>query len=130
MDNLLDGLRDGDQIIKQDCLVLDFADNTSKHRIVSFARAFNLPEAMNLKGRTLVEASDAYEELLKLKDAEGIDPTRCEDLEDLKAYMEELEAAEASGETTPVEASIEEVNLFEPLQLEFMFDEKRALAFD
>lgn len=47
---------------KRDCLVLDFADNSSKHSICNLATLFGLPEKTNLKGRKVVEAKKEFDE--------------------------------------------------------------------
>ena len=57
---------------KDDCLVLDFVDNSSRHSICNLATLFGLPHDLNPKGRKITEIIEDEEEKKERKKAEKI----------------------------------------------------------
>jgi superfamily II DNA or RNA helicase len=47
--------------LKDDCLILDFADNSSRHSVCNLATLFGLPEKTNLNGRNVVKVREEYD---------------------------------------------------------------------
>ncbi len=94
MDNLLDARKRGDFIAKEDCIFLDYVDNTSKHSLVTLATLFGLGAGTDLKGKPI---SKVVAELSKVQlQNPQLDLTKLEDINKLQAYAEQVDLFNAS----------------------------------
>jgi superfamily II DNA or RNA helicase len=62
INNLVVARQTGTFLVKTDCLVLDPADVTGKHSLVTLPTLFGLPEKMDLKGKSALAAVAVVEE--------------------------------------------------------------------
>jgi ATP-dependent helicase IRC3 len=87
--NLHEWLVSGNATAKEDFLVLDVADNTTRHSLVSLSSLFGLPAQMDLKGKKINEAVDKLE-AVSMKHLDT-DLSKCQDIDRLEAYAEEVD---------------------------------------
>jgi hypothetical protein len=57
--NLVEAIRQGVDVLKRDCLILDFVDNTTRHNLITLPSLFGLGSKLDLKGKTVTEALEA-----------------------------------------------------------------------
>jgi superfamily II DNA or RNA helicase len=73
---------------KTDCLVIDVADNSSRHSLASLPSLFGMPAKLNLKRRSAIET------LTELENAQreypNIDISQLQDISQLKAAIERI----------------------------------------
>jgi hypothetical protein len=74
--------------IKQDCLVVDVVDVSSKHSLVTLPTLLGMSAAMNLKGGSLVGAIQKLEEAQK--EYSHIDFSSLKDISQLKSFIESV----------------------------------------
>lgn len=74
---------------KEDCLVLDFVDNSSKHGLASLAGLLDLPGAMDLRGRGAVETAKEVERVKR--ETPWIDTDKISSVEDLETAATRIE---------------------------------------
>jgi hypothetical protein len=86
--NLVTARAEGIPITKPDCLVLDVVDRTTNHLLVDFARAFDLPEDVEMDGIDLLTAKDKLKRERRRRGKE--DPDDISDVA-LAAHAEEHE---------------------------------------
>lgn len=87
--NLIEWLAAGNATSKEDCIVLDVCDNTLRHKLVSLCDLFGLPTKADLKGRTVTEALDLFEQASMTHP--DTDLSACEDFDSLSTYAEEVD---------------------------------------
>jgi ATP-dependent helicase IRC3 len=92
IDNLLQAIAAGLQLLKEDCIILDFTDNCGRHSLVTLPSIFGLPPKLDLKGRSVLEAVQKIEEfeaagkLLPLSEMQDL-----EDIDTLQSYVEQID---------------------------------------
>jgi hypothetical protein len=86
VDNLLEWKAAGKTLEKQDCLIIDVVDNTSKHSLVTLASIFGIGPRVDLKGGSVVAAQESFNEAKKLNP--DVDFDKLETLDDLQSYVE------------------------------------------
>jgi superfamily II DNA or RNA helicase len=72
---------------KQDCIVIDVVDNSSKHSLVTLPTLMGLTNALDLKGKSLVGAIQKIEELQEQHPS--LDFKKLEDLDQIKQFIEQ-----------------------------------------
>ena len=56
------GTRLSEETGKEDCIILDVVDNTTRHDLAAAPTLMGLPSKLDLQGNSVLEASDAWEE--------------------------------------------------------------------
>jgi len=87
--NLLEALKGGMPLHKQDCLVIDVCDNNKRCSLVTLPSLVGLNPDFNLHGESVTKAADKVEELEEKHP--GIDFKDLTDLSKVKAYVEALD---------------------------------------
>lgn len=72
---------------KQDCIVIDVVDNSSKHSLVTLPTLMGLTNALDLKGKSLVGAIQKIEALQEQHPS--LDFKKLEDFDQLKQFIEQ-----------------------------------------
>jgi ATP-dependent helicase IRC3 len=89
IDNLLRAREMGLHIEKEDCILIDVVDATTKHSLVSLPSLFGLNEKMNLRGAKITAV---MEEVAKLKEEKPfVDLTKVDDVKNLRTYAEQVD---------------------------------------
>lgn len=86
--NLKEALKASEQLSKTDCLVLDVADTTHRHSLVSVSSLFGLGQKTDLKGKSVIESAKMVEEARE--ENPQVDFSRLEDITKLKSFIEEV----------------------------------------
>lgn len=73
---------------KEDLLVLDICDSTSRHTLVTLPTLLGLPSGLNLHGRGLLAVAKELEE--KAKELPHLDFTDLDDIENLDKFVEKV----------------------------------------
>jgi superfamily II DNA or RNA helicase len=94
VNNLLEARAAGIKVSKEDCLVLDFVDNTQRHSLVNLPTLYGMEADTDFRGRSLVSIVDEIEELQKVRPY--VDIKRCHDIDKLKSYAEEVDLFQVS----------------------------------
>jgi hypothetical protein len=88
VDNLLYARQQGVRLSKEDCIVIDLVDNSSKHSLMTLPSLFGLHREMDLMGQTLSSVAD------QLERRQGKSPyvhfTSVRDTDKLEAYAEQV----------------------------------------
>jgi ATP-dependent helicase IRC3 len=87
--NLLDARKNGVFIAKEDCILLDFVDNTSKHSLITMPTLFGLGTVTDLHGKA-ISAVMAEIAKTKLKNP-FLDLSKVEDIRKLQSYAEQVD---------------------------------------
>jgi superfamily II DNA or RNA helicase len=87
--SLLEAREQGLEILKDDCIVLDVTDNSSRHSLVNLCSLFGLPPKLNLKGKGVIEAAEQFEQLTAKHPT--LDLSVLEELDDLEHKVEEID---------------------------------------
>lgn len=89
IDNLVRAREMGLHIEKEDCILIDVVDATTKHSLVSLPSLFGLNEKMNLRG---MKITAVMEEVEKLKaEKPFVDLTKVDDISNLRTYAEAVD---------------------------------------
>jgi ATP-dependent helicase IRC3 len=83
--NLLEALAAGKKV-KDNCLVIDVVDNTTRHCLSTLPTLFGLTPDMDLQGKSAVRSAKAIEDAMEANP--HIDFTKLTDITKLKAYVE------------------------------------------
>lgn len=87
--NLLEAIKNGYALEKNDCFILDVVDNTKYNSLVTFPSLMGLNPDMNVDGRDIVEVA---EEVEALQDKyPGIDLSELTDIKNVKAFIESVD---------------------------------------
>jgi len=89
IDNLVAAMQRGETPAKEDCLILDYVDNSSRHSLITLPTLFGLGEQMDLKGKSVVRVMKEIAELKAKKP--GLDATKLTDASRMQAYSEEVD---------------------------------------
>lgn len=89
IENLVIAKRNNVKLEKVDCIVLDVADTTTRHSLITLCSLFGLPEQLDLKGMDVVEAAEKLEEAKETNP--GVDYSRLSDFDSLDGYAEEVD---------------------------------------
>lgn len=76
-------------LCKQDCIVIDLVDNSSKHSLVTLPTLMGMSKDLDLNGKSLVKAVRAIEEAQERYS--HIDFTTLRSIDDLKTFIEETD---------------------------------------
>jgi hypothetical protein len=87
--NLNEARARGEYIPKEDCLIMDMVDVTTKHSLVTMPSLFGMNPAMDLKGRGVVKTVQELEALKHRKPT--VDFTRVTEVDQLEAYAEQVD---------------------------------------
>jgi superfamily II DNA or RNA helicase len=87
--NLIEARQAGVEITKEDCILLDFVDATSKHSLVTLPTLFGLNKDLDLKGKSILKVVEEVEELKQKKPY--VDVTNVTDIDKLQAYAEQVD---------------------------------------
>jgi len=78
LNNLLEARADNTPIKKEDCILLDVVDATTKHSLITVPKLFGMSERMDMQGRTVTAALDYFNKVQEehpnanLKDAQDL----------------------------------------------------------
>jgi ATP-dependent helicase IRC3 len=86
VDNLLDWRRQGKALSKEDCILIDVVDNTSRHSLVTLASLFGIGPKIDLNGASVVTAVQQFEQA-KANNPD-IDFSNLTTLDELESYVE------------------------------------------
>jgi hypothetical protein len=89
IDNLIDAKQSGIPILKDDCILLDVVDVTTKHSLVTLPKLFGMGERLDLRGKTITQALADYSEVQEAHP--GADLSKADDLSTLKSYAESVD---------------------------------------
>jgi superfamily II DNA or RNA helicase len=92
--NLLEARQAGIEIAKEDCILLDFVDVTSKHSLITLPTLFGLNKDLDLKGKKISEVVAEIDELKLQKP--NVDVTNVTDIDKLQAYAEQVDLFKVS----------------------------------
>lgn len=88
INNLNEARDHGLQIAKDNCLLLDVVDNTTRHSLVTLSSLFGLNPRLDMKSKPITKVLD---DLHAVDIANpGIDLSKLEDFDKLKSYVEEV----------------------------------------
>lgn len=87
--NLNDARAAGKTLAKEDCLLLDVTDNTSRHSLVTLSSIFGLPVKLDLNKQTVTDAVARVEAVSLARP--NLDLSGLEDLSKLNTYVEEVD---------------------------------------
>jgi hypothetical protein len=87
--NILEARIAGQKILKDDCILLDFVDVTSKHSLVTLASLFGMKPDADLRGRAITEVAAGIEQAKKINHL--LDLTRVDDITKLQSYAEQVD---------------------------------------
>jgi len=88
IDNLLAARQQGIQLLKEDCVVIDLVDNTSRHSLITLPSLFGMNPEADLRGNAISRVTYRLEQL-KAK-YPLLDFTRVKDIDTLEAYCEHV----------------------------------------
>lgn len=94
IENLLIARKLGQRIDKEDCIVLDYVDVTSKHSLVTLPTLFGLGPNADLKGKAISKVVADIEKA-KLRNP-LLDLTRIEDADKISVYAEQVDLFKGS----------------------------------
>jgi ATP-dependent helicase IRC3 len=94
IDNLVEAKKRGIQPAKEDCIILDVVDTSSKHSLVTMPTLFGLNEKMDLKGKSIVQVMDEVEAIKQQKPY--VDLSQVVDPDKLRVYAEEVDLFKVS----------------------------------
>jgi superfamily II DNA or RNA helicase len=87
--NLVEAKQLGKTILKEDCIVLDVVDVTSKHSLVRLPTLFGMNQEMDLRGKSL---STVMREIDEVKEKYPyVDIAKVTDINSLKTYAEKVD---------------------------------------
>jgi hypothetical protein len=86
---LVQAKEQGIPVAKDDCIVLDVVDTTTKHSLVNLTSLFGLPEQLDLFGKDVLEALEIIETAAEANP--GIDFSALTDLSMIDAYVEQVD---------------------------------------
>lgn len=86
---LLEARKQGIEITKDKCLILEVSDRNTKHSLASLPSIFGLPAKLDLGGRTITEVADVIE--AKLEENEDLDFGGLVSLDDIDSYIEDVD---------------------------------------
>ena len=95
VENLLVAARDGVELPKTDCLVLEVADILGRHRLATFPTLFGFGQQTDLKGQSVTAFMPAVEELLEQKPY--LDFSQLPSLDELQTYAHQIELFEETS---------------------------------
>ena len=84
IDNLVSARLAGLPIAKEDCVLIDVVDATTKHSLVTLPQLFGLPTGMDLKGRKITAALDHFNDIQEKHP--NADLSQAPDLTKLNSY--------------------------------------------
>ena len=87
--SLIEARAAGVKIEKEDAIIIDVVDNSTKHSLVSLPSLYGMDQEMDLHGRSLIEVVDEVEAIKKIKPY--IDLTKVKDINKLQNYVEEVD---------------------------------------
>lgn len=87
--NLNDAKAAGIDLKKTDCLVIDMVDVTSQHSLITLPSLFGLNEKADFKGKSVTEIMAAVDAAKKINPL--MNPALAEDLDNVKAYAEQVD---------------------------------------
>jgi ATP-dependent helicase IRC3 len=87
--NLLEAQKAGIKAEKTNCIVIDVADNCTRHSLVNLPSVFGLPPKMDLKGASVVKAVDKVQALAIQNPTVEFD--ECEDFTKIESYIEQVD---------------------------------------
>ena len=87
--NLLEALKAGYALSKQDCLVLDLADNSKRCSLVTLPSLLGLNPEMDLGGASVTAVADKMEELQEQYPTVSLTPIT--DISKVEAYLESID---------------------------------------
>ena len=92
--NLLEARKRGIFIAKDECIILDFVDSTSKHSLVTLPTLFGMKQDTDLRGKAI---SKIVAEIEKVKRRNPLlDLTRVDDVNKLQSYAEQVDLFKVS----------------------------------
>jgi superfamily II DNA or RNA helicase len=89
VNNLCEEKQAGRAIAKENCILLDVVDATSKHSLVTLPSLFGLGERMDMKGKTITAALKKVEEVQEQHP--NADLEQAPDLDKLESYAESVD---------------------------------------
>jgi len=87
--NLLEAKALGLDILKDNCLLIDVVDNTTRHSLVTMASIFGLSEKMDMRGKPITRVLSELEKAQA--EHKGLDISKLEDIDKLQSYAEEVD---------------------------------------
>lgn len=90
--NIKDAIREGKQLVKTNCIIMDVTDNTSKHNLATINSIFGLPRNLKVDHKLITPVVKEIEEAKLTKP--GTDFSKLENVEDIKSYLEEIDLFE------------------------------------
>lgn len=76
-------------LFKQDCIVIDVVDNSSKHSLVTLPTLMGMSGSIDLRGKSMVAAIRAIENAQR--EFSHIDFSNLRDIDNLKAYIQQVD---------------------------------------
>jgi hypothetical protein len=76
------------QGLKEDCIVLDVCDSTSRHSLVTLPTLLGLPSGLNMRGRSLIATAKAIEE--QIAKYPHLDFSSLKDADKVEAFVESV----------------------------------------
>lgn len=89
INNLFEARAAGIHLTKEDCILIDVADNTLRHKLSSLASLVGLPPKLDLKGMGLLEAMEKFD--AASTDHPDVDLESLEDLDNIQSYIESVD---------------------------------------
>jgi superfamily II DNA or RNA helicase len=87
--NLIEARSAGVSILKEDCILLDVADDTRRHSLASLATLVGVPSKLDFNGLNVLEVIAAIEEAEKA--SPETDFSQLEDLNEIQSYIERVD---------------------------------------
>jgi superfamily II DNA or RNA helicase len=84
INNLLEARADNTPIQKEDCILLDVVDATTKHSLITVPKLFGMSERMDMQGRTVTTALDYFNKVQE--EHPNADLKNAQDLLKLRSY--------------------------------------------
>lgn len=83
-------LADPYERIKRNAIILDIADNFSRHSLVTLPTLMGLPNSLDLNGRSVLQSVKSIEEA-QLKSPAIIDFSKLDNIDNLKTFIEQVD---------------------------------------
>jgi ATP-dependent helicase IRC3 len=104
INNLHEAKAAGVSIIKEDCLLMDVVDNTSRHSLITLSSIFGLGNNLDLKGAPVAKAVGDMEEAQKKNP--NIDFSKLDDYSKLTSFTEQVNLFEVKYATAVTDNSL------------------------
>jgi superfamily II DNA or RNA helicase len=89
IENIKRAKEQGIEVAKTSCLVIDYADNTTRHSLATLGSLFGLSDKVDLRGRKISDVMAEVEEIQQTKPY--VDITNVTDIAKLQAYAEQVD---------------------------------------